>query len=513
MNANYNYVLAEHYLWKAVDVKYPKTTRNGLTGKIVCQVKDRRLLDRAMGELAAGLAKPYARRYHKEMIRERLALLSTPRAVEDYYIRRGVIFSDSSADYSKYLYIARISVFYGQLLIREGHEREGMQYLRAWQRLIVQFIDDANSAFELGRANYVIKTCGNDVAEIYGQMGRKDLAHQTRTLISDMETRLQGSGTYRHSGFGHDYTDDFIVEHGGRMANYLSFMPRDASHPINIQTLAPVRQFAQTVFEQFWLGIALLSLLVLLVINLVASAVRFRRLPRAYATSLFVLPSWKTLVRIYCLSIIPPVALYYLYSRCSAFANRELNVQIIALQFSIECMLVIFSILVLLDKQTKAAIRQRCSILGIPVPGGDAASSRKLVSPWLVKLLLFSLTLLALYSALYSEKSIYDESAVFILVIAFVVVITGIAVFSIPKRGFSLYYGIVARTRTFVFAVAILLFACTLAPYLSWYEVDCIKRDRLVFPSANELTYTAYEAQVIPGVRQKIVGLLNEEAE
>lgn len=140
-NALYPYLLAHHYLTRALDGPPPEVDKK--TGKTTYhyRVKNRKLLDRAMREVAAGLDMPFFSR-RGELLRARLATMPPPETFESRFLQIGVMARIKFPEYSKLRHLVRVNGFYLNLLFTEGRRSEAKPFLSTGETLALQVTRD-----------------------------------------------------------------------------------------------------------------------------------------------------------------------------------------------------------------------------------------------------------------------------------------------------------------------------------------------------------------------------------
>ncbi len=581
-NANYNYRIASLLLEKSLKIEYHRKVDPITNTDYSFTITDRLLFDRSMQEIVKGMAKPCLRRYGQDIQRERMGMLPEPKTAEDYYIRLKVLNGIGNDAESN---PARIPLFegcliYSRMLLAQGHNNDASRYALACQRITEQSIGDSNSFNQLLEAQRNYSIHSKEIEAIYEQLGHPQHAKHTHESVAKINALFKLNNGKRNT-ISLNSLASHIEKIGGYSLESYHLFELAFINPAKItrDTLAPYRQFKQTLFEKFWLCLFLLLLCGSLPICWLAGVLRFRALRLRRGSSFQLLSMWKWLPRILAIGVLP-IALYFIYTRYSGIAGRDYSVDHSWPRFSLECLLTIMAVMLLLNWQTGLCVRRRCRALLIPTPGGKeilrhtfAAWARWLryfcwyaglllaISPddmppmiipaiiagafavatliviaivtWRKKwarrwaqVTVRRLTMLTCFfaiifiSASAGEQIIRNEDPWQMLsyAISFGVLLLIAAIYPIyhhirqllQPRQFTLYYTLAARATLLTGAMALLLFMLTLAPYLSHYQLACIRRDRVVFPSHGELTAPAVEAQIVPELRQKMLRILNE---
>lgn len=145
-NARLNWILAAKLMDQACVFKTTVgkgSGKQGATLKSEMEVLDRTKLDEAMRLLLRGLAQPTYRRYSREMLAEREALLGPAHTLPELVQRLSVAAGTLLPDLTVQRNLARGATAYGSLLIAEGHPREAIPYLNAWKPLGLRLNEDA----------------------------------------------------------------------------------------------------------------------------------------------------------------------------------------------------------------------------------------------------------------------------------------------------------------------------------------------------------------------------------
>lgn len=168
-NARLDWVLAAKLMDQSCTFKstvHEATAGRGATVKSEMIVSDRAKLDEAMRLLASGLERPTYRRYARELMAEREAIVGPARDLSGLMRRLVVASGTSLPDVTVQRNLARGATAYASLLLAEGRTNEAAVYLGAWKPLALRANEDAFTLIDVLVVGAIFKEAEIKVPEL-----------------------------------------------------------------------------------------------------------------------------------------------------------------------------------------------------------------------------------------------------------------------------------------------------------------------------------------------------------
>jgi len=310
-NALYHYLLAYHDFHFAITGNYPKKTPGAF--HYTYTVKDRRLLDEGLHELAVGMKLPFRSR-RDTLLRARFSALKTSDDYIGYNNDLQLTMFDSIPEYSFLRDIARRNGYFLTLLLSEGKRTEAEPFVHTGERLGIQLLNDAPYGLtKMLVAQALIKISSLHDVDICRQYG---LNREADDLARQCSVLMQPINLYRaHHTDKEKQTEEFCRKHSATLIGILMpiFGLTPGQSPLTVETLRPGR-LMQYVFSEKYLAGCLLSILGLLLLAQCVKYLRWKRIARATetlpATIALTAADW---ARIVCWGFLLPLAIYLLY--------------------------------------------------------------------------------------------------------------------------------------------------------------------------------------------------------
>lgn len=455
-NARYNYLLASSMLGRAAEVVWGKPVEGSTNTESKLSVKDRQLLDAAMVEFAKGLNKPFMATYTKEMFALRMSLLPPSRNMTDRVWKVGMAAGLLLPDLGKARQLARASALYGELLWSEGRRNEAIAFLESWHPFSRQIFRQSFTLIDELVGFAIVGMGGGPVSEYWQSVGETERAAATKRQAATLMAPKVDWDARRKSS-----QEDWVRKHKAGILTGLVVpvlgepLPSDLDLSFERLTWCVMAEEGGLLYCLF---LFLLSLVGMLIVFL-----RWRWVKGFSSAPLLILPGWRKLGMILLFAVVIPIGLYYLYTRHSPLAGREMALipgiylivaELIAVTAIILCVSVVMSV-----RHTW----RRCKELGIAVP--ENVSVGKVIG---VTLLPF-----------------------------------GLFVWLMRGRGEGLFRGSVARSLIPVFAAVVALLGLTAAPCLKWNEQWLIERDPMFTTIERGEGFSTLETRLVDRLRQE----------
>ncbi len=324
-NARLDWVLASKLMDQACAFKSTvsaPTAARGATVKSEMEVKDRAKLDEAMRLLSAGAAKPSYRRYSREMLAEREALLGKPRdtlaAVRRLSVAAGTLLPDLTVQRN----LARGATAYASLLMAEGRAAEALPYLHAWKPLGLRLNEDAFTLVDALMVGAIFKEADVKVPELLATAESPAAATRTRGEIATL-TRPIRDWKMRRDRAASDAGEAKRMADSRARGSILAAMllPEVGVAPTDTE-LAPSRMLDYLLLDHACFG----GLAAVLTLGLVAAAIlgivagRTRHAPAANARE-----SWRAAARAVIWCVLLPLVVYFTITWLTPLGAREMG--------------------------------------------------------------------------------------------------------------------------------------------------------------------------------------------
>ncbi len=494
-NGLYNFYLASAYLHKGM---IARTEQPFQKGKIYTDdLFDRDYLEKGLAEWRKGLAKSRFTSYAAEMTQQRLAVLPHPRFIEDYLWRMGISARVLFPDLAEYRELARQIGGSERLLAAQGRRDEAEALAASWQPFTMRMTGGACTLIHVLVVNAVTAIMSQDAAKLYQQLGRPDLAEQTRERAQQFTAGIDAFKAQRSQ-----IVSANEQQYGSRLAwGVLSV----EEQPPTREQLAPSRTVEQTLLEEVTVLLLLLFLTIAMLGSIIEAAHWTARLQGAKSTPLLLLPPARVFARIFIYGVALPLMLYFIYTHLPVIGGREYALSYMWPRFFAEAIVLLLVLLYLPVVLANRYIRQRCASLGVSLP----AARKERRSAWAAAIAGLLGTVLWLGFVVLLLKSVSDgylNPAHFCISMA--VLLAGaylmLRLRLHPRNEHALYYGTVARSQAAVYALTIILIAAVPQTYLRFCEINALQRDQLVFQHERN-TCTPAEDRTVQQLRTEML--------
>ena len=457
-NARYNYLLASLMLNRAAEVLWDKPVEGSTNTETRLVVKDRQLLDAAMTEFTKGLNKPFMATYTKEMFALRMSLLPPSRNMVERVWKVGIAAGLLLPDLARARQQMRANILYGQLLLSEGRKDEANLFFGSWLPFSRHIFDRSFTLID-ELVGFAIVAMGEDRAA--AQMEAAGEAERAAVMRRQAEILMAPKKNWaaRRESLKADVMEKRKV---GILTGLL--MPALGEPLPSDKDLSFERLTWCVMVEEGGL-MTLLFLFLLFMGGMLIAFLRWRWVRGSAAAPLLILPGWRKLGMMLLFAVAIPVGVYYLYTRHSGLAGREMSLRP-GIFFIVAELLVLSA--VILCASVVMSVRhtwRRCRELGIAVPPNVSAG--KLIGITLVPL--------------------------------------GLFVWLMRGRGEGLFRGSVARSLIPVFAGVVVLLGVTAAPYLKSDEQWLIERDPMFTSIERGEGFTTLETRLVNRLRQEVM--------
>ena len=513
-NGRYSVLLAGLWAQSACDLEWDtgntrEATEDGL-GELV--ITDRDLLDRAMAELLAGLEKPTYSTHTKDMLRERLAVFSPAKCFEQWMSATAWAMATLLPHLSMHRDLARKTVCYGELLIKEGNVEGGERILDVWYPLAVKASEDAFTLIEMLVACAVVRIGKQYGAAAYERLGRHTKAAVIRRRAERLLEPFEGYINRRQSAASDRFQSRLLHSGGIFDRRFVPALPPEVLPEVD---LGAGRWLEHVLVEQTAVTCYVMVLAALMLFSLRAT-IHWRRRSAGAMAPLLLLPPWRAMLRIQVMGVLLPLLVFYFYTRYCGFAGRGFGFTYRWPRFVGELLLLGTAILLLTRRMAARAIRQRCQELDIPVPP-DARSSViwwpaiMLAWAWPAVMLAGTVCLslkedVASDAAWTASPTLWGTAVISLLVAS----LAGAIGWLVSARSHGLYHGTIARSQIPIFAAVILVISVVALPYLRWTESRLLQSQTTASLGADAIALT--QAAAI-AVRRLRTGVLRAAAE
>jgi hypothetical protein len=504
-NARFDYILAGRLLEQAVETK--TTSVKGTDGKQKTEydttIKDRAKLDKAMAYLKAGLAKPEFRRYTREMAVERLAIMGEPVSFMQQLLEITLLAGTLLPDLSHLRNLERTSLFYGELLAKEGRRGEADFFLNAHRRLVPQINSDAFTLIDVLVVGAIAGSAAERLPEIYEKLADSAAAEKARVetdmLTAPIKLWKEKNKAILNSPAGQEFARN-LKRHGGILASML--LPAIGEYPTP-EEMAPSRQLEYVVAEG--LGLAGLSVgLTVILLTFAFMAIYYRWMRGGGTGALLLLPSCGEVLRILGFGVLLPILLYYGITNWLPWTGRDFSVFYGGPQFLAQLIALICAIVIGTTMLSGNCVRRRCGELLLPVP--PSTRNFYLVAWSTVGALL----VLSLFPQAWLDPDrTYVKTLCIVVVAGLLLLVLADLVYCVAcdvryGRKCAAYYGTLARTLIPVIALALILVNISSRPYLQMKERQLLAKDTIMRVDSTGGGFTAVESRVTQRLKAEI---------
>ncbi|HBC87479.1 MAG TPA: hypothetical protein DCZ94_11035 [Lentisphaeria bacterium] len=505
-NARFDYILASLLLEQAAEIKSVRTT--GTNGKpkdtYDVLIKDRAKLDEAMSHFKAGLAKPEWRRYTREMAVEQLNIMGEPTSFLEQISQIDLLAGLMLPDMQHLRNLERATIFYSELMAKEGHRDEADLFLNAHRKLVPQINKDSFTLIDIFVVSAIANLAAERVPEIYESIGDKVAAEKARKEATALAAPVKNWKDKKDKDAkvpaGTLKTFDMDLKlHGGILAGML--LPALGEYPTR-EELAPGRHLDYVVAEGFALIFLSLVLFILILFSVLAG-MHYRWIRGGGAGILLLLPGIGEVVRMMVYGVLLPLTGYYLITRWLPWCGWDLNIFMRFSSFISQILALFLVMLVSIVATARSIVRRRCQELLLPVPP-PMTSFWKIA--WCSLISFFAIVSimpdLCINNDTYGLIQILTTTGLAVLTVLALIVH---GIYCDIRRGktFAAYYGSLFRTLLPVLALSLILVNICSRPYLRMEEKRLLARDTLMRPNANA-GFTSLELRVTQRLKGEI---------
>jgi hypothetical protein len=504
-NARFDYILAGTLLDQAVEEKPRKAKKSDGKAKTEYDfiVKDRAKLDAAMAYYKAGLAKPEFHRYTREITSERLTLMGRPTSIQQEIAEIGVAAATLLPDLSYLRKLIKTSVFYGELLAKEGRRTEADVFLNSYRRFIPQINSDAFTLIDVLGTGAFASYAHKRIPAIYEKLGDTNVAKQAETELAALDAPVT-RWKEKKKAFDNTPAGQTLEQDLKQRASILGalLIPALGERPTT-EELAPCRQVEYVMFENNALG-TLLAVLFLVMAGCGLAAIYYRWWRGGRNDTLLLLPAVGEVVRLLTLGVLLPLLGYYVITRWLPWQQREVNIAYVAPLFFAQLLTLAFVIVGTTLSLAERAVQRRCRELLLPVPPPSHRAWKIVIGCFFGLLALLCFLPESLLGLRDNPPSVLCLP---VAVLALLVVIVWFVYGTLRNKRYgkscAAYYGSVARTMIPVFALALILVNLCSQPYLRWSERRWLAADTITRPDPNG-GFTVIETRIVKRLKAEI---------
>ncbi len=358
-NARYHYMLAGKMLSRSCELKKDPQDKK----RFSMVIKDRPLLNKAMGEFLAGTRKAACSTYAGDMLTQRLSMIPTARHMSEQLARLGIAAGVLLPDVSECLNLARATAPYAEMLDAEGKHAEARAYLASWRPMVEHMFQHSFTLIEV-LVGFAIAEQGERNADVLQALGEIEEAERMRKGALLLQAPMKA---YRARRKGSKIDGMDLRAHGGMIHIMLLPAVGDGFDEEILKILAPGRYLEHTLLERVALAVTMVCAMVAMLVVFLAS-LPWRRAKGDATLPLLLLPGAARSAKILLLSVILPLAVFFLYTRHSDLSGREYSALLHWPRFAAELLLLGFTIGYTSVLMTVRTVRCRCLALGIAVP-------------------------------------------------------------------------------------------------------------------------------------------------
>ncbi|MBT3376825.1 MAG: hypothetical protein HN742_09760 [Lentisphaerae bacterium] len=470
-------------------------------------IKDRQALDEAMDELTTVLKMPVYRRYHEEMLQERLAILGRPQTaierVRQIAMAASVLLPDLQLSRS----LVRVSILYGECLAHEGDLARATPFLDAWEPLAIHLNNDSWTLIDCLVVRALIEHGRESSAEIYERFGDHASAERTRKRADILGQPIRNwHTTVENSANGTSEGQDGVKERAGTLAaSMLAFGGMWKDNNVSPDMLTYGRLADYVLAEKALISLTSALLLIAIFASLgIGWWWRLVLPPGEQVDSVLLMPDWRKVGRVLVLGVLAPVMLYAIYTRWLPFGAQQYAIGHAWSRAVSEMGLLLFVILATTTTMAGNAVRERCLPLGLAVPTPE--HSRLRTAAFVCLLLIPGATAL-----LYGHgwpKGTPSRVAAIVLVVTLGqwLALSGLRWLwraCRARKDYGAYYSTASRSVIPFLAAAIALLSLLTDPYLKRREAFLVQNDPVMAISPELPSCTRIEAELAQRLRRE----------
>lgn len=316
------------------------------------KVADALLLERAIAELRAGLAKPRLTTHALELAERRLELLPLPRTLVEQVARVARVVGTFLPELGEYRKLAAMLTGKAVVLAQQGRTEEALKLLADVRELGFTIGADSEVLIELLVGQSIaVMGAGHEIA-VYELAGQPASAKRMRDAASEL---VDAAAAIRRDWHG------VRTEHDRRTASLHDIIAQ-SSLPGYQWNPEPMRTAEQAAVQRIGL-----TALLMLMDGLALGAVLLGAIFAWHTRSPLLWIGWRRMGRIYLLALIVPIGVYLLYI-LSPLANRHFGFSYMPERYGLEGLALAMIIVVMFEYQTRQAIGRRLCELGQSPP-------------------------------------------------------------------------------------------------------------------------------------------------
>ncbi len=508
-NARYGYMRAAKRLEQAATVEIMdlgKDERGEKRSDFRLTIRDRAMLDQAMAAFLAGTREPVLRRYTADMLQERLAIMGQPRTLLEQIQEASVAAGTLLPDLSAYRNLARASLAYASLLMKEGRPDEARAFIDAWQPFTVQLADDSFTLIDVLVAGAIARIGQANAVTRYHELG--DSAAEARTLQAATALCAPVAAFKARVKMRNEDQARVLRRHASILTGLL--LPA-LGESVTAEELASSRMVEYVLLDQITCGVVNVILLVIMFAALLV-ALRWRFVRGGAGAPLLLLPSGHHTVRILGCGVILPLGVYVLWTWLTPLGGRDISLAAAWPLAATQAIMLATGMVAVIVTLSSQVIRARCETLGVATPP-PGRGPRLLWSLAIAGGLMLAAAQCARWLLPVGSGLSRDHVVVIGVCLAgFAVSISLAACITFFRHlfgsaCFGLYRGTVARSLIPYLALAIVLVTLLTNPYLSTQERHLIRTDPLMAPSSSRMSagFTAVETRITERLRTEML--------
>lgn len=480
-NAFYNYAAAGIMLKNACGEKEISGDGKASASVYRFEIKDRTLLEKAIGEYLDGTKKKYCCSYNGEMLKIRRKYFGEFNSLAEQFEWLSLSYKTLTPKFN-YKSIVKFLPEYANILINEGKKDEALRCLNSWQKYIehISTCFNGNSILDALIIASIASIDKEKLPPLYEKLGLHKLAQETKVEAENLCAPVVAWKEKQDKiKIGNSKK---ISERGGIFASML--LPT-LGREFTDEELAPER-YAEYIFMKK-IEIAVVNIHLILGMIFALGFLLCWKL-RTGRTLLTLMPPLRIFIKIIGISIVLPYILYYLFSKIEFLSGYNSSLTINSLHYAAQSWLLFAGMITALVVLSKKYVVSRCKELNVEIPSGISRYPKIL---WVIALGWFALAMFI---------PVYMMTGNVLKIISFVngaahtvisVVIIWYAFYLIwvlfGKKKYAFYYGALAKIMILNFALAVIVLSLILRPLLNLQEEHFIKEDQIMFGSAGIL--------------------------
>ncbi len=224
-------------------------------------------------------------------------------------------------------------------------------------------------------------------------------------------------------------------------------------------------------------------------------------------TPLLLVPKLSIWLNVIFISIILPIALYYIYTRFTNISGRNYSISYLYYRHALESNLFLALVLFSYWHTIKIHLDNRLTELNIEVP----LQSNKVFKYCFIGLIILGIgTVLLTYDRGDTSKTLSIIIGSLLSLMIFLTVCNLLKRFLFPKAEHRMYYSCIARTMAPIFSIGLILISVIAGPYLTKSEYKHLMNDKVIGSSKN-VGMTLVEDNLIEDLQKRFTALLQKK--